>query len=349
MGSAIGMPSDVTTISSKPGGTTAPARPQREAGIEWLRVLACVAIVAFHASPREWPAMIFGLEVFTIFTIALNIQSAGRRGTGAFLRARVQTLLVPWLFWWFAYAAWKSLLARRGGQELFSWFEPWRLLAGPDTHLWFLPFAFIATALAGLWFASHPPAGDTRDARRSTLVWGIASAALLLLASYAMQVQLKIQEADGRVYQPWRQWVTVLPAAVIGLAIVRSRVGEVYDTVALGMLWSLIICAAGASHVLGWTNLSIPYALAISLCVIGLRLRRAASAGLLAASTLTFVVFLLHPMLFDVWYFVTAKIKPGPALAIGTHGHAAAMTIFTVLFSAGAVWLLRKTPLRQVL
>jgi hypothetical protein len=164
-----------------------------------------------------------------------------------------------------------------------------------------------------------------------------------------MQVQLNMEIPDGRVFQPWRQWVTVLPAAVIGLAIVRSRVGEVYDTVALGMLWSLIICAAGASHVLGWTNLSLPYALAISLCVVGLRLRHAASAGLLAASTLTFGVFLLHPMLFDVWYFVTAKIKPGPTFAVDTHAHAAAMTVFAVLCSAGAVWLLRKTPLRRVL
>lgn len=339
------------SVPTSPQPVVAPdsAKVPREAGIEWLRVLACIAIVAFHASPRDWPAMIFGLEVFTIFTIALSVQSAGRRGTGAFITARVQTLLVPWIFWWLVYAAWKSLLAHRGGRDLFSWFEPWRLLAGPETHLWFLPFAFLATALAGMWFASHPAAHDPREARRAVLGWGAASAGMLLLASYAMHVQLKIEATDGRVFQPWRQWITVLPAALIGLAIVRSRIRGQYDPVALGMLWSLIITAAGLSHVLGWTNLSLPYVLAISLCIIGLRLRHAAGKPLLAISTITFGIFLLHPIMFDVWYFVTAKVKLGPAMAVGTHLHAVAMTAFAVLASGLATWVLRKTILRRVL
>lgn len=342
--------SDVTTTNSAHAVNPAVVtKAAREAGIEWLRVIACVAIVAFHASPVKWPAMIFGLEVFTIFTIALSVQSAGRRGAGAFVEARMLTLLLPWAFWWVAYAAWKSLLAHRGGREMFSWFEPWRLLAGPETHLWFLPFAFIATAATGLWFASHPPAGDVRDARLSVLRWGIAAAGLLVLAGYLMEVQLRIQAADGRVFQPWRQWVTVLPAGLIGLAVVRSRVGGEYDTVAMGMLWSLILTAAGISHVLGWTNLSLPYVLAISLCVIGLRIRHAASKGLLATSTLTFGIFLLHPMMFDIWYFVTAKVKIGSGLAVGTHAHAIAMTTFAVIASGVVVWILRKTPLRRML
>jgi hypothetical protein len=160
-------------------------------------------------------------------------------------------------------------------------------------------------------------------------------------------VQLAIEAADGRVFQPWRQWITVLPAAVMGLAIVRCRTREGHDWTALGMLWSLVLTAAGVSYVAGWTNLALPYVIAITLCMGGLRIRHSASEALLAASGLTFGIFLLHPMLFDVWYYITAKIKLGSAFAIGTHGHAAAMALFAVVMSGAIVWILRKTPIRR--
>lgn len=323
-------------------------KPPREAGIEWLRIVACIAIVAFHASPREWPVMIFGLEVFTIFTIALSVQSAGRRSPGEFVKARAVALLLPWAVWWVVYAGWKSMLAHRAGRDLFSWFEPWRLLAGPETHLWFLPFAFFATVAASLWCASHTQHDDARTARRSAVVWSAIAGVLLVAASYAMHVQLAIEAADGRVFQPFRQWITVLPAAVIGVAIVRSRTREGLDWTALGMLWSVVLTASGASYVAGWTNLALPYVIAITLCLAGLRVRHSASEGLLATSGLTFGIFLIHPMLFDVWYFIAAKLKLGSHLEAGTHAHAAVMTAFAVLVGCAVVWVLRKTPVRRV-
>lgn len=345
---------DVAATSSQDAGAgmtgpgVAPAKPAREAGIEWLRVLACIAIVAFHANTKQWPVMIFGLEVFTIFTIALSVQSAGRRGPAEFVKGRAMTLLLPWVVWWLVYAAWKSLLAHRAGNDLFAWFAPWRLLAGPETHLWFLPFAFLATVAAGLWFGSHPPASDARIARRTAIAWSVVAALLLIAASAVMDRLVQIYEREQKVYQPWMQWCTVLPAVIMGLAIVRARVRGGYDNVALAMLWSVVIAAAGLSYALGWTNLALPYAIAISLCMVGLFVRHAASDTLLTLSGLTFGIFLLHPILFDVWYFVTSKIKLGPTFAVGTHMHAAAMTLFAVTVSAAIVWMLRKTPLRRV-
>ncbi|MFN5945423.1 MAG: acyltransferase family protein [Phycisphaerae bacterium] len=342
--------SDAAASNSPDSPTNvATPKPPREAGIEWLRVLACIAIVAFHANPREWPVMIFGLEVFTIFTIALSVQSAGRRSPAAFVKARAVTLLLPWAVWWLAYAGWKSMLAHRAGRDLFSWFEPWRLLAGPETHLWFLPFAFVATVAAGLWCVTNPLPDDARMARRSAVVWSVIASVLLVAASYATHVQLAIEAADGRVFQPWRQWITVLPAAVMGLAIVRCRTREGHDRTSLGMLWSMVLTAAGVSYVAGWTNLALPYVIAITLCMGGLRIRHNASEALLAASGFTFGIFLLHPMLFDVWYYITAKIKLGSAFAIGTHGHAAAMVVFAVVMSGAIVWILRKTPIRRMM
>jgi hypothetical protein len=337
----------VTTSAQPISPVVAAAKTPREAGIEWLRVIACVAIVAFHANTTQWPLSIFGLQVFTVFTIALAVQSAGRRGPGDFIRARASTLLLPWVFWWVAYAAWKTILCVRNDQAWHAWFDWWRLLAGPGTHLWFLPFAFVATAVAGLWFGSRPEPANIPAARRSVAVWSVLSAATLLASSYGMQV-LIAELNQGRSYQPLQQWLAVLPAVMMGLGIVRSRVAGAYDNVSLLVLWVATMAAAGVAFALGWSNLAGPYMLAISLCMLGLRIRTPASSALLAASSLTFGIFLLHLMAFDVWYFLVARLHWEKVLA-NSHAFAASMTVFAVVSSAVVTWMLRKTALRRVL
>jgi surface polysaccharide O-acyltransferase-like enzyme len=335
------------TVSTTP---PPPVHAPREAGIEWLRVLACVAIVAFHANTREWPWMIFGLEVFVIFTVALAMGSATRRSIGEFVAARARTLLVVWAVWWVLYAGWKCLFMLRAGKPIFEWFQPWRLLAGPETHLWFLPFAFLVTVGAGLWWRrSHRTSPDTSNA--TAIVVSLFAACLLVAASAVMHRLEAIELQRGVVYQPWRQWLTVVPAAMLGVALMCSRTREgapIWSR--LFIMWILIVIAASVSWLVGWRSLALPYVIATTLCLAGLSLRKPASKALLGASALTFGIFLVHPAVFDVWYFIAAKVRARdvlgdePAVAF-----VLAKIAFTLIVSIAAVWLLRKTPARVVL
>jgi surface polysaccharide O-acyltransferase-like enzyme len=338
----------VTTSAQPISPVVAAAKTPREAGIEWLRIVACILVVAFHANTAQWGLASCGLEVFTVFTIMLAVGSAGRRGPADFIKTRAISLLVPWIFWWVVYAIWKSVMSSRAGNPMFSWFEPWRLFAGPEMHLWFMPFAFVATVATGLWMGSHPIEDNPSAARRSSLLWALAAGISTVVASYAMHALESLQERGEFIAQPWIQWVRVFPVILVGIAMVRGRVPGGYVRGLLPMLTIFMIIASGICLALDLKINAFQYAIAMVMCAIGFQVRHAASATLVAISTLTLGVFLIHPMVFDMWYFLAPRLHIDQAFPLGTQRQAIAMTAASVLLSALATWILRKTPLRRV-
>src|SRR6187431_1348199 len=84
---------------------------ERLANVERLRIVAMLEIVTFHvgsafdADDYRLPIVAgLGLPVFLVLNNAFNCTLAERRGTRAFLDAKVSRLLVPWLVWSVVYA-----------------------------------------------------------------------------------------------------------------------------------------------------------------------------------------------------------------------------------------------------
>jgi surface polysaccharide O-acyltransferase-like enzyme len=219
-------------------------------------------------------------------------------------------------------------------------------MAGPETHLWFLPFAFVATVATGLWLASHAATND-RAARRSAIAWAVAAALLLVVASYVMELLQQRERATGQSFQPMKQWLRVVPVSAVGVAIVRARIGGKYDRTAIIAIGALMVVAAIICFASGWRDIAPAYALSIPLCLVGLHVRYSASDMLINVASLTLGVFLLHPMLFDVWYFITNRAGLLGLFPLKSDRNALAMSAFAILGSALIVVVLRRTPLRR--
>lgn len=111
-------------------------------------------IVAFHLSGRLPLLDGLGLPIFLLLSIAFSVVSAEKRGLSHVASMRFRKIGLPWIFWWFVYAAFMSLLAVHRGRPLTGVFTPLMVLYGPSVHLWFCPFIIMAgvgMALLHLW------------------------------------------------------------------------------------------------------------------------------------------------------------------------------------------------------
>src|SRR6188768_3405021 len=101
----------------------------RLANVERLRLVAMLEIVAFHASEQRLPIVAgLGLPVFLLLNNAFNCTLAERRGTKAFLDAKVSRLLVPWLVWSVVYGGLVVAERLRHHEPIADAFLTWRAL-----------------------------------------------------------------------------------------------------------------------------------------------------------------------------------------------------------------------------
>lgn len=283
-------------------------------GIEWARVLGCIAIVAFHFDLPGKQLFLGGLHLFTVVLVALSVRSARRQPFGAFAAARLRTLGVPWLFWCAFYTPVAYLDAHRHGEAL-AWAHGLVLLVGPKLHLWFLPFAIIAC------LAVAPLARRVRG-QHSWLLW----LALLVPATIATALG-----SGTDLPAPLGQWLSVFPSVVLGLCLASlpDDLNRALAPVAI-VLVGLTACC-GALAVLGYAAAVVPVlvggvAAAAAWCV------RPRSATRIAAwSSLSLGVYVLHPFMVRATYKLLAPFQ---------WIHFAVV----VVLSFAVTWALKRTP-----
>ena len=139
--------------------------PRRDASIDFLRIVAIVAIVAGHVWNEPFVrSALFSWHVPLFFVLTGYLTSAMPFGT--LVRRRAQTLLVPYVVWLVIIAV-----------TFFALVDPMRLLAGgayigrPFSAFWFVTALFVATLVA------HPIG-------RLPLLWQWLIASVLLAGGY---------------------------------------------------------------------------------------------------------------------------------------------------------------------
>lgn len=290
------------------------------AGLEWLRVVASLGIVAFHQHAPGDRIGHAGLAVFAALTAAMAARSARGRDWAAFRGGRLRRMLLPWLVWSAFYALVQVALAQFGGQPWWARFEPTMLVTGTYPHLWYLPFAAVAALLAGRCGARGPAAA-----------WLLAGAVTMPVASWLLTLPMPL---------PALNWSFVAPAALLGVGLARTPLGGGWHAIPWGF------AGAGALGwlaclVLGQADLLPEYPIAVGTVTVAWALPWRAGAWTTRLAATTFGIYVLH-------MFVDLLVA-----LLAVQGWAT-FTVWTRLAAAfgGALlltWTLRATRVRAVL
>lgn len=207
---------------------------------EALRLVAALGVVTFHGPTPDKDVPYAGLVVFSLLSPLVDVRYNWARRRSP--RVLATSLLVPWLFWYAAYAALQWVV----GSPVFNPDDAFSaLMAGPAAHLWFLPFIFVVLMLLN-------QTKQRVDERVVFTISVLAACALLLTAPYWRAAHLPA---------PWGAWLHATPAIFLGVALgLAERVGvlrfalvPLIGSVAVVGFWSLP--GMSVAYVLGTASL----------------------------------------------------------------------------------------------
>jgi peptidoglycan/LPS O-acetylase OafA/YrhL len=252
---------------------------QRNATIDYARLLAAFGIVLFHADGPGAEIGYAALPFFLMLMVITVVPGARQADFAAYARARATRLLRPWLLWTAIYGSLKLGEVIVLSSPLQSEFRPWMLLTGPALHLWFLPFAvFVCLAL-------HPMVRWADTAIRARLLTALlVVAALLALALWARYPALPV---------PAPQWLHAAPSVFLGLAIALCADRPLWQ---IGL--SVIVCAVALG--VGWTANILQLALAAFGLILCLNWRLPVTALSRWTAAMSLGVYLAHPLVLSV-------------------------------------------------
>lgn len=234
----------------------------RNGSVDYLRFVGSLGIIWFHL---DLPGSGIGLAALPMF-VALFVCF----GVGRDISALNRRMLYPWLIWSGVFGVAKLAQAFISGVPLSGEFAWWMLLAGPSIHLWFLPFSYMFVVIVS----------QMRRPMRGMAV--------------VVLVPCSIWLADLSLPQPFAQWVTVIPAACMGLVLShlgpRSRRAHFFG-------WSSVAIAA-LMVMAGSETVALQYVIGISAVLLALALQVRASAASQVLAETSFGIYLLHPLVF---------------------------------------------------
>lgn len=241
----------------------------RNGSIDILRFVGSIGIIWFHL---DLPGSHIGLAALPMFVALFVCFGMARDRAG--LQSR---LLKPWLFWSVVFIVAKTGQAIISGQPVIDEFAAWMLLAGPSIHLWFLPFSYIFVRA----LQSVP-----------RTVWG--PLAVLL-------VPTSLWLANGtNLPQPFAQWVTVVPAAFIGLMLHAMGPNSLR---AHNFGW-MTVAFASILALSGLEQVAFQYVLGTSAMLIALSVHIPQTDLCKQAAQTSFGLYLLHPLIMAVTFYL---------------------------------------------
>lgn len=309
----------------------------RRAGIEWLRLLGCFAIVCFHARCPGDRYFLAGLHAFVILTVAMSAAGDSRGSLATFARKRARSLLLPWAFWSLCYAAVKSYISAARGAGALSWWEPAMAFIGPSLHLWFLPFAFTASVAAAA-------VARARLGGRGAGVWAATGWACVAAGAFWAVNHGLAGLGEPGLPAPIPQYLSVVGDVIFGVALgsvppATPRAWPRLLGVALPCIAALVVGA-----VVDGDDIARPAGLAVAVAAAAWAVPSAAGTRLLAWSRLSYGVYLVHPLVALLVHkaWAVLSLDRFAALVDSRWTLAAAVSIG----SATATWVVLRTPLR---
>ena len=251
---------------------------QRNGLLDVLRFVAAVGIVFFHL---KLPGSILGLSALSFFTVVMCFFAASSTAEDTFqvsFKKLSIRLFWPWIIWSTIYFVAKLANAYVDNTSYLGEFASWMWWTGPSMHLWFMPFAFIVSLLIVQLLA--PIQLD------DTLFWllGAAIVPISLMCFYWLEFK--------RLDIPWEQWVSVLPATVVGVALAAAR-GKTNRTIGLLVIILIAFIATQWAHL---QLLSSQFYLGTLVAIFGIILRLQSTRFTTWLGGISLGVYLAHPL-----------------------------------------------------
>ena len=203
--------STVAEVTTAPRRAPAPARTSapRYGGLELVRTIAMLSIVAFHVHPVPLFGISFGITTLQVVMCALAARAVVAPPFGPFAQKRATRLLAPFVFWSLAHCVLELVFAWHYEVPVTSRFHWLMFIGGGSFHLWFLPYAFAASvAVYGL-------ARATQRVRQEHVI--VISACIgAALVTFGQHVQ-DVFELET----PLELWLDGIAAMAFGLALGR--------------------------------------------------------------------------------------------------------------------------------
>ena len=308
-----------------PAGTLAARSPAIEAvpkaatipALDAVRVLGALLVVAFH-TPGLGGRLVTssGGAMFLVTTFGLSSLRQGDETFGRFTARRAGRFLLPFVVWSLVY------LAARFRHPVVDT-DPWPTLwtpaafcAGFSYHLWYLPFAFAGCVVA--W----PIVRATRELPDLTAIALTSGVGFLLFGA----IRRIVAHADMTL--PWGQWTCSIPAILVGVGFARMHAIPDLRTrrIAAVVVSLLTLSVASWLFAQGFVVTTTAAAIAepIVCAAFVLDLKRVPALAWLSRRTLG--IYLLHPLVSDVWMKVLGMDVPPPLLFVLNYAGAALAT-----------------------
>lgn len=246
----------------------------RRADVEAFRVIAAAMIVWYHAGVGAQEVAYGGLIVFLIISTYLAAQSRNR-SPAASLQAKVERLIVPWLFWMAVYGVVNLLFGKPWAPGAGDGLE--KLLAGTAPHLWYMPFIFFALLLIDVVKRSvRPPAIGVFS--------GVSAAVILMTAGLWRDYSIALGS-------PLAQYCHAMAGVLIGLFF--GYRDQIQKYIFLGLL---ILLIGSAIFALPWRGVGVTYLVGIVFgCVLSFEWLRGFNFGALERlSPYTLGIYFIH-------------------------------------------------------
>jgi len=302
---------------------------ERIASIDLLRIVAATGIVWFHTEGIPHRQIGYaGLPIFLLIFYSLITRHAPTRTMWDFVKIRADRLLKPWLFWSIVYGVCRLAEAVRtmdfselSGTTIWGTF-----LCGTSIHLWYLPFAFLSGCVI---YQAHR--WVSKVSAETVVVFATAIGVLGLVAC-------EITEIGNDSIVPLPQWRFALAAVPLGLAIGQCLTISRRQTqrLLLAVVGTAVVATCALLYSRGFTDLAVPYALAVVLVCLAHSWRIPSTALVAAVAPLTLGIYLLHPL-----------VIYGLKLFVAPDRHWVAFVGLTVCLSGLTTWVLTLTPLRR--
>lgn len=278
------------------------AGPDRNAGLDLLRLVAALVVVLFHAKAPGGELMPAALGIFAAVLGFLAMAGADRGGFDDLVRRRASRLLRPFLIWAAVYLGLRLADAAATQEPLLPTLAGWFPPAGTMGVLWFLPFAFLASVAVAAVRRAWPAIAGPRLA----LPLATAGAGLWLLLFDRLSLAPGLEV-----------FLDFEPALFFGMALAAAgaesfRIGL---TALVGVLLGL------AAEVAGIEGAAQLY-LAVPLVALALLRPVAQTRASRRATDLSMAVYLLHVLVFSVLLRATS-FQVG-SLSLGLSGFAGA-------------------------
>jgi len=310
-----------------------------------IRVVAALCIILFHCLPPSHPLHPYGyvgVVLFLLISTTLMGLRASQQSLRDYSLRRGKQTLRPWLFWTVMYSLFIFFVSPH--MLPLEGFSAANILAyslgGVAVHLWYLPFIFLVSLI--VWGLRRLPLTQANlEAQNSVTAELQRVGRISLIGLGAGTICLSVNGVFNHpIGWPWEQWLTSLPAVLLGLAIASCLQLSPQSS----RRWMVAICVAvllACCWLWGQAGRDVSYryiaayGIGVPLLCISFGFKdQACPPWLESLSSVTLGVYLVHYAVLWVAYAIVPE-------SLGSTG----LLLTTILGSFGLALVMPKLPI----